>query len=204
MAGAVYGIYGNSRQEASRFFSSFEQQQAYGHDRLIACANMFDILPSSALPSDKPLDPELENATTNCRTILRQLPMGEERDSILGALGRIRHPSLKQKIRHRAKVIVERVENHFTDLSLVIDEAVNCRNHYVHGSKPRFDYNRNFQIVVFLTDTLEFVFAASDLLEAGWDIKTWTASGSTLSHPFASYLFDYKNRLKELVALLAA
>ncbi len=34
----------------SRFFSSFAEQQRYGIDRLVGSANMFDILPSSAVP----------------------------------------------------------------------------------------------------------------------------------------------------------
>ncbi len=40
---------------------------------------------------------------------------------------------------------------------MVISEAVNCRNYYVHGSERRFDYDGNFGAIVFFTDTLEFI-----------------------------------------------
>jgi hypothetical protein len=38
-----------------RFFDSFKRQNNYDIDRLIRSANMFDILPASAVPSDVPL-----------------------------------------------------------------------------------------------------------------------------------------------------
>jgi hypothetical protein len=90
----------------------------------------------------------------------------------------------RQKIRYRARKLVEAVPEWFPSLFTVTDEAVNCRNHYVHGSRPRFDYNGNFAAVVFLTETLEFVFGASDLIEADWDIRSWILQGATMSHPF--------------------
>jgi hypothetical protein len=67
---------------------------------------------------------------------------------------------------------------HFPEITMVTDEAVNCRNYYVHGGEPRLDYNREFGAVIFFTDTLEFVFAASDLIEAGWDFQAWIKTGT--------------------------
>jgi hypothetical protein len=151
-----------------RFSNSLAEQQRYGIDRLIGSANMFDILPSSAVPPDVQLVEELKEAKEAAREIFAHLPQSPERDSILGALGRIGKSSLKQKIRHRAQRLIGVAGERFPELLTVTDEAVNCRNHYVHGSAPRFDYNRNFDIVAFFIDTLEFVFATSDLIEAGW------------------------------------
>jgi hypothetical protein len=85
---------------------------------------------------------------------------------------------------------------------VVTNEAVNCRNYYVHGSKPSFDYNRNFEAVIFFTDTLEFMFATSDLIEAGWDVKAWRKTGTTMSHPFGRYLATYAAQLQMLKSLL--
>jgi hypothetical protein len=45
-----------------RFSNSFAEQQRYGIERLIGSANMFDILPSSAVPSAVPLTEELKAA----------------------------------------------------------------------------------------------------------------------------------------------
>ncbi len=185
-----------------RFFNSFADQQHYSIDRLIGSANMFDILPSSAVPPDVQLSEELKAAKEECRKIFQQLEVSSERDSVLNALGRVGKSNLKQKIRHRAQPLIEAVGKRFPELVTVTDEAVNCRNHYVHGSEPRFNYSDNFGTVFFLTNTLEFVFAASDLIEAGWDVKAWSELSTTMSHPFARYRINYDLHLKELKALL--
>ncbi len=190
------------RDARLRFSNSFAEQNHYSIDRLIGSANMFDILPSSAVPSDVQLSDELKTAKeTGCKTF-RALSESPERDSVLGALGRIGKANLKQKIRHRARRIIEAIGERFPELSTVTDEAVNCRNYYVHGSEPRFDYSGNLGTVNFFTDTLEFVFAASDLIEAGWDVKSWSNVGTTMSHPFARFRVSYAPRLQELKGLL--
>lgn len=50
------------------------------------------------------------------------------------------------------------------------------------------------------TNTLEFAFAASDLVEAGWDIRTFIEAEKTISHPFLGYLKGYEENLKKLKA----
>jgi hypothetical protein len=184
------------------FWNSFAEQHRYGLDRLIGSANMFDILPSSAVPPDVPLTKELQDAKEVARKIFGLLPQSPERDSVLGALGRMGKSNLKQKIRHRAKWVIDSVGERFPDLTTVCDEAVNCRNYYVHGGEARFDYGGNFAATSFFTDTLEFVFAASDLIEAGWDVKRWITTPTTMSHPFASYRVNYSMNLLALKALL--
>jgi hypothetical protein len=162
---------------------------------------MFDILPESALPRDTPLSAELKSASDRCRQILRELPQGPERDNVLDALGRIGKSNLKNKIRHRAKFLVEAVRERFPDLTTVTDEAVNCRNYYVHGGMPKFDYSSS-SMLYFFTDTLEFVFAASDLIEAGWDVKAWCETPTSMSHPFGQYRVGYAENLRRLQSFL--
>jgi hypothetical protein len=185
-----------------RFFSSFSQQESYPIDRLIGAANMFDILPSSAAPSDVELSSKLKSAKEICWYIFKKLPRSSERDSILNALGRIGKSSLKQKIRYRAQFLLDRFEEKLPDLFTITDEAVICRNHYVHGSEPSFDYNKGFYAVVFFTDTLEFIFAVSDLIEAGWDFNAWMNGHTTMSHPFSKYRIRYAANLEYLQSLL--
>jgi hypothetical protein len=163
---------------------------------------MFDILPKSAVPPDVPIGDDLKSAKSACRDRFRALPQSDERNSVLGALGRIGESSLKQKVRYRAQKFRAAASEWFPDLSLVTDEAINCRNHYVHGGPPRFDYNGNFAAVVFFTETLEFVFGASDLIDAGWDIRSWILQGTTMSHPFGRYRANYSLALANLKALL--
>jgi hypothetical protein len=186
----------------ARFSNCFVKQNSYDVDRLIAAANMFDILPACALPSDVQLSKELEEAKEASRNRFRALPPSPERDSVLGALGRIGRASLKHKVRHRVGYILKEAADRFPELITVADEAVNCRNFYVHGGDARFDYNAHFDAVTFFTDTLEFVFAASDLVEAGWDAKAWSNTATTMSHPFARYRINYKNQLNDLKAHL--
>jgi len=187
----------------ARFDGSFAEQRHYDINRLIGSANMFDILPSSAVPSDVSLTDELKAAKDSSRRVFKTLPEGPERDSVLNNLGRVGKSNLKHKIRHRAHFLIAgSTGNRFDDLLLVTDEAVNCRNHYVHGSQPRFDYNRHFDAVTFFVDTLEFVFAASDLIEAGWDAKAWSTRPTGMSHPFGAYRISFAPRLRELKSLL--
>jgi hypothetical protein len=193
------------RDARGRFNNSFRRQNKYGIDRLIGSANVFDILPNSAIPPDIPLSDDLRSAKENCREIFKKLPRSPERDSILSALGRIGKTALKNKIRCRGKFIVDTVGDRFPDLSTVTDEAVNCRNHYVHGSPPSFDYrdySKEFDATVFFTDTLEFIFAASDLIEAGWDIRSWSETPTSMSHPFGGYRLNYAENLRKLQSLL--
>lgn len=191
------------RDARLRFFHSFAKQQHYDIDRLIGSANMFDILPESAVPPAVQLSEELKAAKKECCKIFEKLEVGPERTSVLNALGRVGKSNLKRKIRHRAEPLMEAVGKGFPELDMVTDKAVDRRNYYVHGSgskRPRFNYSDNLDI--FFTDTLEFVFAASDLIEAGWDVKAWSEMRTTMSHPFAQYRISYDLHLRELKALL--
>jgi hypothetical protein len=190
------------RDARFRFSSCFSKQNHYSIDRLIGAANMFDILPPSAVPPDVPVTPEVKAAKDTCGDIWKGLPKGPEQHSVLSVLGRLGKCTLKHKIRHRGKLVTDEVGERFPDLDTVTDEAVNCRNYYVHGGVPRFDYERHPEVRDFFTDTLEFVFATSDLIEAGWDVKAWCGSGTSMSHPFARFGVGYKEDLRRLKSLI--
>lgn len=192
------------RNARTRFSTAFAHQNSYDIDRIVSAANMFDILPSTACPATVTLTPDLDQAVGNARKAFLALPAGSERDSILGCLGRIGKATLKSKVRGRAKLITDIVGDRFPELDMVVDQAVDCRNYYVHGSVAKIDYSKHFDQLHFFTDTLEFVFAASDLVESGWDIAAWTKQGSTLSHPFGQYRVNYAGQLSELKKLLCS
>lgn len=192
------------RSARSRFSTAFGLQHRFNIDRLIGAANMFDILPASAVPADVPLTKEVNDAKTTSRKLFEALPSGPERDSVLNALGRLGKANLKHKVRARTKLIQGCIPARFPELELVIDEAVNCRNYFVHGSKAKIDYTDEFDQVIFFTEALEFIFVASDLIECGWDIEQWSMQASTVSHPFDSFRLNYEIRLKDLKRALAA
>ena len=187
----------------SRFASTFCSDY-YGIDRIVGAANMFDLLPDSHVPSKKELDEQTREAVEDSRERFKALPDSFARESMLSALGRVGTASLRDKICHRADMLTNLHPENFADLSLPCSQAVICRNHYVHGSEAAFNYTEKFGAFAFLTDTLEFVFAASDLIELGWDSKSWFEKRPWSSHIFGSYVVNYKENLQILKQLLNA
>ena len=147
-------------------------------------------------------DGPTKEAVTECRKQFRALPESFARQAVLSALGRVGTPSLRDKICHRADVVARADPQRFSELHLPCSQAVLCRNHFVHGSEGAFDYWKEYGAFAFLVDTLEFVFATSDLVELGWDYASWCGTGFLRTHGFGSYILDYDlnlRRLKELV-----
>ena len=149
---------------------------------------MFDLLPPEAFPDKPEISEDLKSARDKCQEIFKKLPSNPDRDSVLSALGRVgKNTSLKKKIRHRTQLLIEQVgEDKIPTLLEVIDEAVNCRNRYVHGPKNDNDIHYEPEKIRFLTETLEFVFATSDLIESGWDMGAWSLDGGYPDHPIRS------------------
>ena len=193
-------IMGDAR---SRIANSFHSG-SYGIDRIVGSANAFDLLPDTHVPSRVEVDGPTMEAVGECRERFRALPESFARQSVLSALGRVETPSLRDKICHRAEIVAEADPGMFEELHLPCTQAVLCRNHFVHGSKGAFDYWKEYNAFVFLADTLEFVFAASDLIELGWDYPSWRERGSTQSHRFGSYVIDYDTNLRILRELINA
>jgi hypothetical protein len=192
------------RDAREQFSGGFSKGNLYDVDRLVSSANMFDILPASAAPKDVELTDDLRKAKAKAQEIFGALPQSIERDSVLSALGRIGTASLKHKVGHRGKIVLAEAGERFPDLILVLEKAVNCRNHYVHGSSAKIDYRGHFfETVSFFAQTLEFVFAASDLIEAGWKIGPWLQQGTSMSHPFGTYRVAHRDSLQALKTLLA-
>ncbi|MEZ1316050.1 hypothetical protein QIW53_08500 [Pseudomonas fluorescens] len=181
---------------ATAFFGS------YSINRIVGAANMFDLLPESHVPKTKETDASLKDAVTQCRKIFAGLPESFARQSVLSSLGRIGKASLRDKIYHRADKIVEVAPDKFPELYLPCNHAVLSRNHYVHGSAGSFDYQKHFTEFAFIIDTLEFVFAASDLLDLGWDMRRWMDQGVTMTHSFGVYIVNYSQNISRLKTLL--
>jgi hypothetical protein len=185
-----------------RFIRSFREQNEYSIDRLIGAANMFDLLPEDAVGIRDKTSIEMIDAVKECKSIFKKLPKSPEKDNILSALGRIGKHSLKTKAKHRAKIINDSCDV-FPDLNVVIDECINCRNFFVHGAEGKLSPEQCYKLSGFFTDTLEFVFGASDLIESGWNINEWFSSPSFGNHPFAQYRHEYHVKVNELKSLLA-
>jgi ApeA N-terminal domain 1 len=188
----------NERHDSrGRLRNALNTGRFYTIDRIISAANIFDIFPDSAYPVKVELPDDLAAAKEETQKLFKSLPDTIERNSILNAIGRIGKLSLKHKIRHR--ITSTGLDKHFPQLIEVLNEAVNCRNHYVHGSRGKVDYSANFDLVIFFTDALEFSFAVSDLIDVGWSI-TCLKGGD--SHPFHAFAIGYQPRLHNFNTLM--
>lgn len=192
-----------ARQAARVEFSDvIAQERRYGTVRLVSAANIFDLLPADAVCPEIALDDELIGARDDARARFKKLPQSVERDSVLGALGRIGKPSLKRKIRHRAEIVTGALQTPLPHLEQVLDIAVEARNVFVHGSDSKIDFIENSgRMLPFLTDALQFVFAASDLIDAGWDAAEWERRAGW-GHPLGYFLRGYEINLNEFDAAL--
>ena len=187
-----------------RFSTAFSKGNYYSIDRIVGIANAFDILPLSIFSEQQQLSEDLATIVSRTASSFKKLPQSPERDSILGTLGRIGKPFLKTKVRNRAQKITDCSNGRFPHLEDVVDEAINCRNYYVHGSESKFSYEDHKWLESFFTDTLEFVFAASDLIDCGWDLNEWLKRGTIGRHPFGNYKVNYRSRVDEFLKLLKA
>lgn len=186
-----------------RFSDGFAKEQWFDIDRLVGGANMFDLLPSKAVPESMTLTPELQSAQKDSKARFKALPQSPERDSVLGALGRLEMPNLKRKIRHRAAPVIVALDSRLPLLLDVLDLAVDARNYFVHGGATKLDFTGVLQPSLhFLTEALEFTFALSDLHEAGWPIENILRNGTVQSHPFGALLAAYAGELDQLKAAL--
>ena len=114
--------------------------------------------------------------------------------------GRIGNPSLRDIISHRAGLITAELSQELPEMDLVVRQAVLARNRYVHGSKGDFDYDKHPGLRIFLIDTLEFIFLASELVDTGWDIKRWASEIGCATHPLSRYLLGYSENPSSVAA----
>jgi hypothetical protein len=187
-----------------RYLSCLQKGNSYGVDRLVAAANMFDVLPPEATPAPAPLPDDLSETRSAILNTLKKLPQSQDRDSAISAIARMGKPSLPKKVAHRTRIVTEQVDSAFPDLDYVIRIALSCRNYFVHGGGSNaFDFKAAEPFVPFLTDALEFVFLASDLIEAGWDASRWNHDPHGTGHSFARFRWGYKETVAQLKKTMA-
>ena len=90
----------------------------------------------------------LGDAIQECKRILKasRANKGDSTDPCnraLNALSWGANRSLRQKILHRSNIVLKELGTRLPNLDLVIGEAVRCRNHYVHGSDSRVNFENH-------------------------------------------------------------
>lgn len=182
----------------ARLSSCLEAGDLFTPDRLITAANLFELL---IIDPPNEISPELEAAKNECLRVLEAAPWSDDRDSAIQGIKRLGSLTLLKKIQSRAKIL----SGHFllNDLDKVLRQAVLFRNYFVHGSSDtRFKYLIVNPYSVFLTETLEFVFTAAELIDCGWDAGGWRTKPHTSDHWFTRYLAGYERESRGLMAAL--
>lgn len=181
-----------------RFSQTFEQGRAYGADRIVSSANVFDLLPSTYFTPRPPLTkPELD-AKAKAIEVFRDLPRSDVRDRALGDLGRLGEHNLKSRVLERATKIIKIAGRRLDGLDLILRDAIDARNHFVHGTKVGARRAKLFrQEASFYIGALEMTFAMAEMLECGWDMRKWLQGHHGYGHPFAEFLINFSPRLSQ-------
>lgn len=192
------------RMARARYLTGIGKGTSYDADRLVRAANMFDILPLDGGLKPSTLPEALAAARTQCLSLLKDQPPCQDRDSAISAISRMGKPSLPKKVQHHTALVVARLGSRFAEIPTAIKVAVSCRNYFVHGGSDDFDFRPFESFMPFLTDALEFIFCASDLIEAGWDAERLGKEPYGRGHNFTRFLDKYRAAMPELLQTLAA
>ena len=200
---------GNSRRSSAnaRFFGSMQGMSNRAiEDGIVSAANTFDLLPDEDTPAPEPLPENLLDVLADASEKIKcTMPLGTQRDDVLSSLGLIRkNKRLRHIVEHRAEIVLNHFGRHrLTQLEKVIGLAVKCRNYYTHGPSDQdtgvVDY-ADFQVVLFLTATLEFIYGASELLLCGWDPSK---SVRDEWHPLGGYVKTYDAKRSKVLGMPA-
>lgn len=194
-----HGAYRNARR---RFLEGFRQGREYETDRLVGAANAFDLLPDSCFKNVTELSPA---AALFIEDLKKQIKQKSQVDSSVGAikerlldfLGRTSGKNLRAKILSRYANLPQSLQKRLPGMEEVIGHCVQARNYFVHGTPPKLSTENIYEFAPFLTDTLEFIFAVSDLQSCGWNIGRWEKEAFTHGR-LKSYLHGYSHYVKEL------
>lgn len=183
------------RSANARFFGSmWGTSVRVLEDSIVAAANTFDLLPDEDKPEAQQLPDDVWQVLNDAKNkVGKLLAPGALREDVLNALGRIRtNRRLRDIVEHRAEFVLAHYgADELQKLKDVARLAVKCRNYYTHGPgdlDPRDVDYANYEIVVFLTETLEFIYGASELLLCGWDPSKSVRADL---HPLGGYVKSY-------------
>src|SRR5471030_1268143 len=171
----------------------------YDENRLVAAANAFDILPDTTYPETGELSAATLEARRQCKAIIRALESGPEKEQASNTLSFWGGKSLKLKVLSRSRIIHNSFGDYFAELDSILIIAISARNYFVHGTN-KFGYEHYDDLISLLTDALEFVFVASDLIECGWDAKRWAAKRPGFSHPLAAFYRSYHSQVPDFLS----
>ena len=164
------------------FYGSYFQE-SYSPSRLIAVANLFDIFPKTRGEEKKKL-PEgsaelLEDLKSRIKSDFEDFKAIKQ--SLIHSISKISEKSLKDRVFERINVLESHQKSRplsADDLRYIVRKAILVRNFFVHGSRKDklFEKIDPFEFQSLFTDTLEYIYGWSELIEGGWsgeNVKIW-------------------------------
>jgi len=86
--------------------------------------------------------------------------------------------TVSEKVCRRVQLVIGQIgESRIPKLLLAVGEAMDRRNRCVHEPRNESDADCEPKRMRFLTEVLGFIFAASDLVEAEWNMEAWSFGG---------------------------
>jgi hypothetical protein len=179
------------------FYKSYFQD-TYTPERVVSTANMFDTMPDNCYAPSTDLDEKVSSLLLELKARIKKdfSDYSDVKNGLCQSIGYLKGKTLKSKIIEKAMMISNILdEGALPELDLVIKHGVNCRNFFVHGTQDKKIHPEEYiNLLSFFTDTFEFIFICSELIEAGWGIK----NNLSRRHKIASYIKDYTYNLKKL------
>lgn len=182
-----------------RFVDGFRNGRSYDADRLVGAANAFDLLPAgdfgkaAILPTDvetlvSAFEAEVKRAAENSKAV------AEYKERLTNTLGLVRGSNLRSKVLARYADLPAELKKRLPEMEELIVHSIRARNYFVHGAEAKMSAEAVYDHAPFFTDTLEFVFAASELQMCGWDIARWMKESFSTSR-LKEYVYSYKEHL---------
>lgn len=170
----TYDVRGPARR---RFVEGFRRGHSYNTDRLIGAANAFDLLPATDFRKTA-LHPDVEALVAECEKRVSEGATSnkailEYKERLLNTIGLVRGSNLRSKVLSRYATLPIELTGRLPEMETMIAHSIRARNFFVHGSETKFSAEDLYSLAPFFTDTLEFVFATSELQLCGWNTKRW-------------------------------
>jgi hypothetical protein len=183
-----------------RFIEGFRQGYSYDIDRLIGAANVFDLLPAADFGKATELPDEVEVLVAECEkrvndSALKSKVILKYKDRLLDTFGRVRGLHLRTKVLSRYATLPVELTSRLPKMTDMIAHSIRARNFFVHGSPTKFSAEALYTQSPFFTDTLEFIFATSELQACGWNSKRWAKESFSRSR-LKEYMFSYNEHAK--------
>ena len=160
------------RVALSRFSSNLKNESYYDSNRLVSAASLFEWFDSSRKVE---VSEDIASVIEQTKDALFALPVSDLQSRLLGVLSNTGAETLRLKMLRQLDGVLAVLDGYDRfdrqKAERVIAFAVKCRNALVHGVRDKKVGRILDAHQIFLTETLEVLFACLCLHTAGWNIR---------------------------------